>query len=587
MRRSFGLGFGAAWPSLSRPDPAVLLVAVTLTFLLTIFGLGWPLASRLKLDPAEQLGATVVISVLGTYLLTFGIFLAGLPALATWILPFLGAAGLLAGRRALPALWADRAARGLLAGLALVSAWSVGWLALIASYSGGGWAADWFEHWERTQFFLRHWPLDTEFLGIAPLPARPPLANLVTAGLVGVAGVNFPTYQAAMALLNCLVFVPAALLARRFRGPTGGAAVIALLAVLLMVNPTFVQNATFAWTKLIAAALVLTGLYFFLRANDPDAPRAAGPLGAVSLAAGFLAHYSAGPYLVMLALAWGWRGKSRLADARWWRQTALLAALGALVLTTWFGWSIATYGTTATFLSNTSVTEADKGNQLVKIALNLRDTFIPHCFRLVDGTLIAQRSRWGYWRDWTFQLYQVNLLLMFGSTAWLVLGRGLVAGAKQVDASGRRFWAAWAAGTIFLGIAVHGARDHWGLGHICLQAVVVLGLAALAARWVDLSRPWRVLLVVGAVVDLALGIALNFGVQGYLLDQWLAAGQPRSELLQSYSDSAFMNLAGKITHRLAFLTDVLPATPALVLGGLAVILAVALVRAARAARSAD
>ncbi len=581
------MGFGAACPSLTGPEPAVLLVAVTLTFLLTIFGLGWPLASRLKLDPAERVGATVVVSLLGTYLLAFAIFLAGLPAPAMWVLPFLGAGGLLAGRRALPALFADRAARGLLAGLGLVTAWCIGWLALIASYSGGGWAADWFEHWERTQFFLRHWPLDMKFLGLAPLPARPPLANLVTAGLVGVAGVNFPTYQAALALLNCLVFVPAALLARRFRGATGAGAAIALLAVLLMVNPSFVENATFAWTKLIAAALVLAGLYFFLRAHDADAPAAAGPLCAVSLAAAFLAHYSAGPYIVMLALAWGWRGRARLADVRWWRQTLQLAAIGAAVLATWFAWSIATYGASATFLSNTSVTEAEPGNQLAKIALNLRDTFIPHCFRLVDGTLIAQRSRWGYWRDWTFQLYQVNLLLMFGSTAWLVLGRGLAAGARSVDAAGRRFWTAFAAGTIFLGVAVHGARDHWGLGHICLQALVVLGLAALAARWSDLSRPWRGLLIAGAAVDLVAGILLNFGVQGYLLDRWLAAGQPPQELLQSYSDSAFMNLAGKITHRLVFLADVLPATPALVLGGLAVILAVALTRAARAARRAD
>lgn len=565
----------------------MLLVAVTLTFLLTIFGLGWPLASRLRLDPAERVGATVVVSLLGTYLLAFAIFLAGLPAPAMWVLPFLGAGGLLAGRRALPALFADRAARGLLAGLGLVTAWCIGWLALIASYSGGGWAADWFEHWERTQFFLRHWPLDMKFLGLAPLPARPPLANLVTAGLVGVAGVNFPTYQAALALLNCLVFVPAALLARRFRGATGAGAASALLAVLLMVNPSFVENATFAWTKLIAAALVLAGLYFFLRAHDADAPAAAGPLCAVSLAAAFLAHYSAGPYIVMLALAWGWRGRARLADARWWRQTLQLAAIGAAVLATWFAWSIATYGAPATFLSNTSVTEAERGNQLAKIALNLRDTFVPHCFRLVDGTLIAQRSRWGYWRDWTFQLYQVNLLLMFGSTAWLALGRGLAAGARSVDAAGRRFWTAFAAGTIFLGVAVHGARDHWGLGHICLQALVVLGLAALAARWSDLSRPWRGLLIAGAVVDLVAGILLNFGVQGYLLDRWLAAGQPPQELLQSYSDSAFMNLAGKITHRLVFLADVRPATPALVLGGLAVILAVALIRAARAARRAD
>ena len=41
----------------------------------------------------------------------------------------------------------------------------------------------------------------------------------------------------------------------------------------------------------------------------------------------------------------------------------------------------------------------------------------------------------------------------------------------------RWFWTAFISGAILLGVAVHGARDTWGLAHICLQAVVVLGLA--------------------------------------------------------------------------------------------------------------
>ena len=92
------------------------MIPVLLVFLLVTFGLAWPLASRLALDPAERLGATVALSLLGAYLGSFALYLLKLPPAAYWLLPLLGAAGLLAGRRALAAMLADADARGLLAG---------------------------------------------------------------------------------------------------------------------------------------------------------------------------------------------------------------------------------------------------------------------------------------------------------------------------------------------------------------------------------------------------------------------------------------------------------------------------------------
>ncbi|MEI7552753.1 MAG: hypothetical protein WCL24_10540 [Verrucomicrobiota bacterium] len=574
----------------------MIFVLPVLLFPLVALGLGWPLAGRLALDPAEKLGAAVVLSLLATYLLAFATYLLGLPPAALWALPLLGAGGLLTGRRALAALLADRAARALLTGLALVTVWCLGWLATIVSYSGGGWTSDWFEHWERLRFFLERWPVDTKFLGFGALPARPPLANLVTGALVAPGGATFAGYQLATTLLSCLAFLPAALLAGRFQrrgagpepaGPPALLSASAVLTVLLMLNPSFVQNATFAWTKLIAVFFILSGLYFFLRSQDPAAPPAAAPLCAVSLAAGLLAHYSAGPYVLLLAGAWcaaGWRAG---AGRAWGRQTARLGLLGGLVLATWFGWSLAVYGAAATLGSNSSVAEAAPGQPLAKIALNLRDTLVPHFLRPLDGSLIAQRSPWGYARDWCFQLYQLNLPLMLGSLAWLVLARELVRAGRSAPAARRRFWLAFVGGGVVLGVAVHGARDHWGLGHICLQTLVVLGLAFLAARWPVLSRGARRVLVAGAVVDAGLGLALHFAVQSYALDRWLAPGQPPGELLRSYSDSAFMNLAGKLFHHLRFLADMGPHAGALALALLAVMLPLALRQAACATRPSD
>src|SRR5262249_59914048 len=61
-------------------------------------------------------------------------------------------------------------------------------------------------------------------------------------------------YQLAMTFFSSLTFLPAALLARRFGGCRGA---VTALALLFMVNPMFLENATFAWTKLPAAFFVL------------------------------------------------------------------------------------------------------------------------------------------------------------------------------------------------------------------------------------------------------------------------------------------------------------------------------------------
>ncbi len=525
-----------------------------LLFSVVMLGLAWPLVSRFALDPSEKLCASVTLSLLGVYLFAFALYMLRLPLGVFWLLPALAAAGLVVRWRPLAALFGDTDARVLLIGQLLIAGWCLGWLALVVSYSGGGWTGDWYEHWERTRFFVERWPTDSKFLGFNALPARPPLANLVTGALLSLTGLTFAGYQFVTTLLNALVFLPAALLARRF---SGGRAAVAVLTVLLMVNPSFVENATFAWTKLITAFFILSGLYFFLRANDPAAPAVAGPLCAASLAAGVLSHYSTGPYVVLLAAAWIGLNRAHWRERPWWRQTVQLALIGGLILATWFGWSLAVYGVDTTLFSNSSVAvpEARQGSQLLKIALNLRDTVVPHFLRTVDPALIAQHSSWGYWRDWFFQLYQVNLLFVFGSVAWLVLAVKLVRDSRTVSPRTWGFWLWFSGGAILLGIAVHGARDHWGLAHICLQALIVLGLAFLAARWPVLGRGWQLALVAGAAADFGLGIMLQFAAESQTPDLALVLGRVPAGTPSSYNWNADMNLAGKLQHGLGFFSD--------------------------------
>ena len=564
--------------------PACLLLFFTLTF-----GLAWPAAARLALDPAEKIVASAVLSLLATYLAAFAIYLLGLPAATFWLLPGFAVIGGFLQRQALVATLQDADARALVIGQILVTGWCTAWLFFISSYSGGGWTSDWYEHWERTRFFLDHWPVDAKFLRLYALPARPPLANLVTGALCAITLPNFAHYQLYTALLNSLAFLPAALLARRFQAsfrpvvPAGSGGGPAVLVVLLMLNPSFVENATFAWTKLFTVFFILGGLYFFLRAGDSAPPRAAGPLCAAALAAGILAHYSAGPYVLLLSLAWLVLHRTRWRDGEFWRQTAVLGAIGGLLLASWFGWSLAVYGVHTTLLSNSSVTVKDvhSGSQLVKIALNLRDTIVPHFLRPLDGALIAQSSRWGYWHDWFFQLYQLNLCFVLGSVAWLGVIRAAVQDWPATAAARRWFWALFCGGAIVLGVAVHGARDTWGLAHICLQSLVVLGLAYLAARWPTLPRGWRIALVAGAAVDFTLGLALHFAVQCYALDRWLTPGRNPEAILRSYSASSLMNAAGKMVNHVTFFRDEFGPPTALVPVLLAGAVLLAIARAAR------
>ncbi len=554
------------------------LISSLLVFFGVVFGLAWPLAARLPLAAAEKIAASFMLSLLGVFLFAWCVYVWAIPAAVLWVLPALGAFGLAIGLRDLDAAWRDTDGRALLIGQLIVTGWCLGWLATIASYAGGGWTSDWFEHWERARFFLERLPLDQKFLGTYTLTARPPLANVVTAALLFVTRADFAHFQFVSTLLASLVYLPAALLARRFGRDVR---TISLCAALFLVNPLLVQNATFAWTKLPAAAFVLTALYFFLRAQERGSAASVAVLCAASLAAGFLAHYSAGPYAVLLALGWIGLGWPRRHEREWQRATSLAAGTGAVVLATWFSWALATYGAHETFFSNSSVTaaESNHGSLLAKIALNLRDTLVPHFLRSLDASLITQLSSWGHWSDWVFQCYQLNLPLACGCLAWLAIARELWRVYRTAAVHDRIFWGMFIAGVVLLGVGTHGARDVWGLTHICLQALVLLAVAFLAARWGVLERAWRLALIAGATVDLSLGILLHGGVQSYAFDRWFAAGGVSNQTLHSYTESAFMNLAAKIKHHLAFFSDTFAAPLAAVLGALALLLGLALWRA--------
>lgn len=555
------------------------LRCLLLTALLGL-GLGWPWAARLPLAPAEKLVAALVGSLITWWLAGWAIYTSGLSWNTLWLLPAVAAAALIHGRAAFAVVLRDPTARGILVGQGLVALWCVAWLALVQNYSGGGWSGDWFEHWDRARFFLEREPIDHRFLGIYALTARPPLANVITAGWLYLTAADFPHYQLCSTLLGSLAFLPAAVLLHRWRP---GPAAPALLAVFFMVNPLFVQNAVFPWTKLPAALLVLAALHFFLRGRDGDAPWTHAVLFSLSLAAALLVHYSAAPYAVALGLGWLLWRPTGMGTRAWLGLTIGAAAAGLVLLVTWFGWAFATYGIAGTLGTNTSVTTAapDAAGQALRVLLNLRDTLVPHFLRSPDPALIAQTSPWGQARDWFFQCYQLNLPLACGSVGWVVILRELARAWPQATPVARRFWVLTIGLVVILGVAAHGARDVWGLTHICLHALILLGLVFLAARWPGLGRGWRLTVLAGATVDLAAGLVLHFAVQNHVLDRWFTPERNAFEITASYNPQAMQNLIGLLINRFDTFHNVFAPPAAVTAGLLAALLATALWRVRR------
>jgi 4-amino-4-deoxy-L-arabinose transferase-like glycosyltransferase len=555
-------------------DTLVCLILV----LGVVFGLSRPLVDRLGLGAAESLVAGAALSLICAWLIAWAVFISGAPLSAYGLIPILAALGLAAGRKPAARLLADPQARDLAVGQLIVTGWCVGWLSFVKVHSGGAWTGDSVEHWERAGFFLRMWPRDHVFIETFILPARPPLANVLTAAFMRLTRIDYPHFQVVSTALCSLAFLPVGLLAGRF----GGRPASRMAAVVVMLSPMFVQNATYPWTKLEAVLFILSGLYFFLRLRDDDArSRTAGIACALCLGGAVVTHYSAGPYVVVLAAAWIAIGFRRRWDRAFAVTTAASAAAGACVLAPWFAWSVVAYGWHGTFLSNSTVSMAAKyqGNPLAAMVLNIRDSLVPPQVRGYEGRMFNQSSPWGALRDQCFLIYQLNPVLALGCVGWIVVARQAYIAARAATRRDRIFWIMMLSGFFLLCFATYGDRDHYGIGHICLQSMVLLGLAFLASRWERLSRGWRVALAAGWAVDFCLGIALQFAVEDFALDRWLQPGRSIMEVSRSYTLISQENLLEKFIAHLAYFADILPAPPSLMLLLLGAILSMALIRA--------
>jgi len=506
-----------------------------LVFAAALLGPGLPILKRLSLTREEQLATLPALSIGLIYLVSFGAFSVGW--LAQSCVP-VGAACLgmcVVQRRDLARLFRENSFLVVLYGTYVC--WVALHLAIIRNYSGGGWAGDWLEHYQRTLLFKGYLELDTLFFGRYLLPSRPPLMNVVCAFFMGSRQDSFLAYQVLAALLNSTVFFGAALLSSLLPGPRRKTLV--LLLALLMLNPVVMQNATYVWTRGLANYFILLSVYFYARSLGASSA-ARRPLAFALIALGVATHYSAVPYAVALALHVVWTCRR----AREWQAILGAVLLPTVILGPWFGWSVSHFGFVGTFGSNTTVTDSQRysgGENLLKVMVNLWNTLVPHFLRGVDFSPFAQTSSWGWLRDYCFLIYQCNLPLGLGVVTGMVASYHVIRSHVWPFVRLRQgsFWLYFVALTVLLGTVVLGAKDDFGAAHACLQPIVFLGLVYAAGFLPTWPLLVQRLVLGGLAVDYLLGVFLQSEIESRPTVGMLSQFAQGNGRLKEYFDLGF------------------------------------------------
>ena len=475
------------------------------------FAPGFLVVRRLRWSGLEKLCGSVALSLVLLWLAAWGIYIWAQPAAYYGLAAACGLAAIAVAKDA----W--RLCRGLrvrraLAGYAFLLAWTLLVLAVIRNYSGALWSGDWLEHFQRTLFFLHHFPKDTPIYGGYLLPARPPMMNVLAAFFLGVTQDRFEIFQLVFAFLNLLVFLPCCL-AVPMLVRVRKVSLLPLVGIFAM-NPAVMQNATYTWTKMLTAFFVVLAVCLYLSGwRKRDSVRLTAAF--VALAAGLLAHYSAGPYCVFFALHY-LLVVFRTRPGKW-KELAAIAIACALLLSTWFGWSMAVYGAKPTFASNTSITATKQiqGSNLAKIAGNVVDSIVPRVsYDSAKAHVLDQPYAPAVVRDNVFLLYQANLILSMGLLGGPLAVWFAIAAFRSGKGLGgeRNFWLMLIGFSLVVGLAVVGERDYFGVAHLTLVPMELLGITLLAGRFVS-RRRIALLIVAGCAIDFSLGVFFHARVQ--------------------------------------------------------------------------
>jgi hypothetical protein len=527
---------------------------IVLLFPLIIIVPGAVCSGRLRLEPMERLVVAIGASIFLIYLICTALFLLDAPPITFYVITAAIIILAIVSFRRIVAMFnaSDDVKRAcwylLIAGL-----WVFSLLTVVRLYTGAAFYGDWIDHIQRAHFFQRLDPVSEDVHD--RIPRRPPLFNVVAGYMMSHTSGEFYIYQIWSICLNSLSFLPMYLFARTFSRNK----VRPLWTVLLLfaASPIVVQNTLYTWTRGLTNFYVLTGLYFhYTSLSEKGRLRPLLSFAFVSL--GCVTHYSAAVYLLFIGMH---RFALAFANPRGWRDLAAGGAVSALVLGTWFGWAIPVFGTQRALEATTSAEEASRlslKNNVMKVGQNIRTTLVPPFLRKFNTGPYRVRSPLGFLREYTFILYQQNFFFAFGSIGWALLIFEISKRMRcdAVDRGKTVFWMALTVWALFLGIgsaSVVGGNHAPGLAHICLQPVVMTGLALMAAGFAEWGVVTKAIGFLGIACDWLLGVVLSV----YRLSLVPSDSADESSLVRDFTVYALKNFKLKADNEFVYLGDVL------------------------------
>lgn len=562
------------------------VVLAIITGAVAIIGLGLPLSRRLPFSAGERLSANIAISLTLLYLIGFATYLSPLPWSAMWLVTIVSAGFIGIYRYEIKSWWSDGPTRCIIVAWLFLCAWSLALALVIAQYAGGNWINDWIEHYQRVMFFLDKRPADYVLQSSYTFPARPPLVNAAIAAIQAQVGPGYPAFQILITIISTLAFFPLALFVLRFS--KGWKPAVYLLAVGLACNPMFTQNVTYSWTKLPAAIFILLAIYLYVEGWHRD-DRLRIICGFAAIAAGVLAHWSAAPFLLFLAMHYSfylfWKRRRPV------RELAAIMLAGFIVLTTWFGWAVYTYGLANAFRnpSSGSYVDPSKDVDVGSIASFpvvgdlLISTLVP--FPLRESLPVSPVSSLDVFHTTIFVSYQSCILTAAGLgvlIALVVLGVLAVKRRVSTQWSMILFWLLLPVFVLMFSISTHVFSQPFGVAQLCMQSLVYLAIGLVVAKLRDLPRPFRILLIAAWLVELCVGVLLHFYMQSQEIEVTRVAAEGGGFRVSPHELGRYAtaNALRKANAELTYLFDLLPQGHEGIFGMVCMVAAVVLLKVA-------
>ena len=350
---------------------------------------GWSLTCRFQFEPLERLVVSILAGFALMYFLEFGAYLLSLPI---WLpLAFLLIISLISTVRFF--YWSKSAKvpvvnfpwSGVIAWL-VISLLAMAIQFQIVVYGAQlEWAGDWWEHYQRSLFFLNQLPPETLFMnGLWSLSARGPLFNSIAGLMMSGFGDGFWIYQVIATVLNSFCVLPMALLLQKLSKLQLIPALIISVLVFALV-PFALQQIIYPWTKMFATGFILAGIYFYM-AGLEKSKESNSNWAIVIFSLGILAHYMTVLFSVYFVIHFIFR---QIQNPQRLKNLVSPILVCFFVLSTWFFYLIPTFGikeTLASAMRHEYKIAFDKklGVSLSKYQVvwgNTMTTFVPFSFR--------------------------------------------------------------------------------------------------------------------------------------------------------------------------------------------------------------